>query len=86
MIYMICADKYDSYEPWIEGKHPENHILDRVPKDDRILVMTPHIRELVAAGVKDAYQVNDGHTSTVGAARTAEVLADVINGTSPDPS
>lgn len=88
MIFLICPDKYDSYEPWIEGKHPENHILDRLPGDEHIVVMTPYIRELVAAGVKDVFQVNDGHTSTVGAARTADVLAEAINGTMmpPDPS
>ena len=83
LIFLICADKYDSYEPWIEGKHPENHILDPLPKDDRIVVMTPYIRELVAAGVKDVYQINDGHTSTIGAARCAEVVAEAINKTAP---
>ena len=40
--------------------------------------MTPYIRELIAAGVKDVYQINDGHNSTIGAQRCAQVVAETI--------
>lgn len=76
MYFVVCADKYDSYEPWIEGKHPENHILSHLPDNDHIIVMTPYIRELIASGVKDVYQINDGHASTIGARCCAKVLAE----------
>lgn len=78
MYFLICADKYDSYEPWVEGKHPVCHILDRIPDDDHIIVMTPYIRELVDSGVKDVYAINDGHASTIGAACCARVVAERI--------
>lgn len=79
MYFLICADKYDSYEPWVEGKHPVCHILDRIPDDDHIIVMTPYIRELVDSGVKDVYAINDGHASTIGAACCARVVAERIS-------
>ncbi|MBR1578506.1 MAG: hypothetical protein IJ653_07980 [Bacteroidales bacterium] len=78
MYFLICSDKYDAYEPWIAGKHPDNQILRRVPEDDHIIVMTPYMRELIADGVKDVYMVNDGHASTIGAARCAQVLAETL--------
>lgn len=74
MIFLVCADKYDSYEPWIEGEHPQNNILSYLPEDKRIIAMTPYMREIIASGAKDVYQINDGHASTVGAALTAKVL------------
>lgn len=76
MFFLICADKYDSYEPWVEGNHPVCHILDRIPDDDHIIVMTPYIRELIEAGVMDVYAINDGHASTIGAACCARVIAE----------
>ena len=76
MYFLICADKYDSYEPWVEGEHPVCHILDRIPDDDHIIVMTPYIRELIGAGVQDVYAINDGHASTIGAACCARVIAE----------
>ena len=85
MYFLICADKYDSYEPWVEGKHPVCHILDRLPDDDHIITMTPYMRELIEAGAKDVYAINDGHASTVGAARCAQVLAEAIKKTSERP-
>jgi hypothetical protein len=78
LYFLICADKYDSYEPWVEGKHPVCHILDRIPDDDHIIVMTPYIRELVGSGIKDVYAINDGHASTIGAACCARVVAERI--------
>ena len=78
MYFLICADKYDSYEPWVEGDHPVCHILDRIPDDDHIIVMTPYMRELIADGIKDVYAINDGHASTIGAARCAQVLAETL--------
>lgn len=74
MYFLVCADKYDSYEPWIEGEHPENPILASLPENDHIISMTPYVRELIGSGVKDVYQINDGHASTVGAALTAKVI------------
>ena len=44
--------------------------------------MTPYMRELIEAGVKDVYAINDGHASTVGAARCAQVVAETIKNTS----
>ncbi len=84
MYFLVCADKYDSYEPWIEGKHPENTILSHLPENERIIVMTPYMRELIASGVKDVYQINDGHASTVGAQCCAKVLAERITSSAGD--
>ncbi len=81
MYFLICADKYDPYEPWVEGDHPTCHILDHLPKDDHIIAMTPYIREMIADGILDVYAINDGHASTVGAARCAEILAEAIGKT-----
>ena len=78
MYFLVCADKYDSYEPWIIGNHPECNILKHLPDDDHIIIMTPHIRELIENGVKDVYQINDGHSSTVGSELCAKVLADAF--------
>ena len=74
MYFLVCADKYDSYEPWIEGEHPKNDILSHLPENDHIISMLPYIREMIDDGVKDVYQINDGHASTVGAALCAKVL------------
>ena len=79
MYFLVCADKYDSYEPWIEGEHVKCDILSYLPEDDRIIVMTPYIRELIASGVKDVYQVNDGHASTVGAACCAKIVSERLS-------
>ena len=49
-----------------------------VPDDDHIIVMTPYIRELIEAGVKDVYAINDGHASTIGAACCARVVDERI--------
>lgn len=86
MYFLICADKYDSYEPWVEGDHPVCHILDRIPDDDHIVVMTPYMRELIADGVQDVYPINDGHASTIGAARCAQVLAEALREIDPQPA
>lgn len=77
--FLVCADKYDSYEPWVEGRHPKNDILTHLPENDHIIVMTPYIRELIEAGVKDVYQINDGHASTIGAACCAKVVANMLS-------
>ena len=76
LYFLVCADKYDSYEPWIEGDHPKNDILSHLPDNGHIIVMTPYIRDLIESGIKDVYQINDGHASTIGAACCAEVIAD----------
>ena len=90
MLFLVCSDKYDAYEPWIAGNHPKNDILRHLPQDDsRIIVMTPYLRDLIADGVQDVYMVNDGHASTIGAARCAQVLAEALrkggdSGSSPE--
>lgn len=76
LFFLVCADKYDSYEPWISGRHDSCNVLEWLPDDDRIIVMTPYMRKLIASGVRDVYPVNDGHTSTVGAALCADVVAE----------
>ena len=85
MYFLVCSDKYDAYEPWIEGEHPKNDILKYLPENDHIIVMTPHMRELISEGVKDVYQVNDGHASTIGSSRCAEVVATAIKTASQSP-
>ena len=54
-------------------------------ENDHIIVMTPHMRELISEGVKDVYQVNDGHASTIGSSRCAEVVATAIKTASQSP-
>mgnify|MGYP002623926748 CR=1 FL=1 len=80
MIFVIAADKYDVYEPFIvSGYRPHNPTLDSLPEEPWIINTKPLLQNEVAKGVKDVYYINDTHWSPVGAKIVGEEIATRIN-------
>ncbi len=67
LILMIACDKYDAYEPWIQNSHPQNPVLDNIPKEKRIYISRDCLRDAIEKDIKDVYKLNNTHWSTVGA-------------------
>lgn len=74
MIYVIAADKYDMYEPFIVEEHPKNPTLDACPDESWIINTKTLLQPKAAAGVKDIYRINDTHWSPIGAEMVAEEI------------
>jgi len=80
---LICPDKYDVYQPFIQrkcgflstdGEIWKNDVLDRLVKRDYILCPKSMLQKALKDGVKDLYKVNDTHYSPVGAKLTASYI------------
>lgn len=74
LIVLIATDRYDAYEPWIEGEHPYNPTLDKVPSDPHVFNTKPLLQELIGNGVLDVYKLNNTHWSVLGADAVADSL------------
>lgn len=66
MLYLIAADKYDVYEPFITDEHIKNPTLDFCPDEAWIINTKPFLQKEVYNGVKDVYMVNNTHWSPIG--------------------
>ena len=75
LIYVVAADKYDVYEPFIVPEHPRNPSLDALPEENWIVNTKPILQSQVYQGVKDIYYINDTHWSPVGAQIVGEEIA-----------
>lgn len=75
LIYLIAADKYEVYEPFVMEKHPHNPTLDKCPKEFWLINTKPLLQELALDGVKDVYRIDDTHWSPIGAKIVAEEIA-----------
>lgn len=75
IIYLIAADKYDVYEPYIVDEHVTNPTLDRCPEEQWIVNTKPMLQKAVSEGEKDVYRINDTHWSPIGAEIVASEIA-----------
>ena len=73
-MYLIAADKYDVYEPFINKKHPRNPTLDNCPDEPWVVNTKPILQEKAHQGIKDIYRINDTHWSPIGAKLVANYL------------
>lgn len=68
-IYMVAADKYHVYEPFIEDNiYPactQLDFLSEMPGQDDVVNTLNVLRPLVRQGVKDVYMANDSHWSYI---------------------
>lgn len=74
LFFLIAADKYDVYEPFINCPHPQNPVLESCPDEDWIINTKPLLQLQASAGVKDLYYINDTHWSPIG----SEIVAKEI--------
>ncbi len=76
LVFLIAADKYDTYEPWIKGTdHLINPTLSFIPDDAFIINTKPFLQKAISMGMKDVYKVNNTHWSVIG----ADLVADVVH-------
>lgn len=74
-VFLIAADKYDTYEPWVKGtNHLINPTLSFLPEEPFIINTKSFLQEAISRGVKDVYKVNNTHWSVIG----ADLIADVV--------
>ena len=63
-IYLVAADKYDIYQPFIlNNLYPRNPLLDYFDSIPYVLNSKKILFPLIKNGVKDIYMVNDSHWS-----------------------
>lgn len=67
LLYMIAADKYDVYEPFIMEEHLKNPTLDACPDESWIINTKPLLQAWVQDGEQDVYSINNTHWSPKGA-------------------
>lgn len=75
LIYLVAADKYDVYEPFILEDHPKNPTLDSIPNEKWLINTKPLLQEAVYSGIKDVYYINDTHWSPIGSQIVGEEVA-----------
>ena len=75
LFYLVAADKYDVYDPFIIEKHKKNPTLDAIPEEGWIVNSKAILQEKAHEGVKDLYYINDTHWSPVGAQIIGEEIA-----------
>ena len=75
LLYLIAADKYDVYSPFIISDHPYNPTLDMLPDETWIINPKPFLQKKVFEEVKDVYYINDTHWSPIGAKIVADEIA-----------
>ena len=78
LIFIVAADKYDVYEPFILEEHIPNPTLDSIPDEEWIVNSKPWLQSAVYSGIKDVYYINDTHWSPVGSKIVGEEVADRI--------
>lgn len=78
LIYLVAADKYDVYEPFIVDAPVHNPTLDNIPQESWIINSKSILQQAVYAGVKDVYYLNDTHWSPVGGELVGTELAERI--------
>lgn len=74
LVVLIATDRYDAYEPWIEGGHKYNPTLDKMPSDPHVFNTKPLLQEMIRNDVLDVYKINNTHWSLVGADAVADSL------------
>lgn len=74
LVVLIATDRYDAYEPWIEGGHKYNPTLDKMPSDSHVFNTKPLLQEMIRNDVLDVYKINNTHWSLVGADAVADSL------------
>lgn len=74
LVILIATDRYDAYEPWIEGAHQYNPTLDNIPVNPKVFNTKPCIQKAIREDIMDVYKVNNTHWSLVGADIIAENL------------
>lgn len=75
LVYLVAADKYDVYEPFITSNHPTNPTLNDLPTESWIINTKPLLQEAAYNGIKDVYYINDTHWSPIGAKIVGEEVA-----------
>ncbi len=81
LIYVVAANKYDVYSPWITNNpYPMDETMQIFADlDTTWFVDTKRLLQShVEAGVKDVYYVNDTHWSPVGAKIVGEHIAKML--------
>ena len=79
LIFLIAADKYGCYEPWIIDAHSKNPASEYFKDIPYVFDSKGILQEAVSAGEKDVYMVSNTHWSNIGAGIVGEALADIIN-------
>ena len=78
LIYLVAADKYDVYEPFIVEKHEKNPTLDSLPKEDWIVNSKAILQAKAYEGAQDLYYINDTHWSPIGAQIIGEEIVERV--------
>ncbi len=81
MIFLVAADKYDVYTPYIvDNAYPQNPTMNYFADlDTTWFVDTKRLLQpYIEAGVKDVYYVNDTHWSPIGAKIVGEHIAAML--------
>lgn len=78
LIFLVAADKYDVYEPFILSEHKKNPTLDSIPTEEWIINTKPLLLDAIYSGTKDVYYINDTHWSPVGGKIVGEEVANRI--------
>lgn len=75
LIYLVAADKYDVYEPFITEEHPRNPTLDSLPKEEWVVNSKSILQAAAYDGIKDVYYINNTHWSPKGAEIVGQEVA-----------
>jgi len=78
LVYMIAADKYDAYEPFIKGKHRKTDLSDYFPSNDTIVNTKTILQPYIISSTKDVYRVDDTHWSPIGSKIVGEYMTTII--------
>ncbi len=75
LVYLVAADKYDVYEPFIVAKHEKNPTLDSLPNEEWIVNSKVILQDKAYEGEQDLYFINDTHWSPIGSQIIGEEIA-----------
>lgn len=75
LLYMIAADKYDVYEPFIVEEHVTNPTLDACPDEPWVINTKPILQAKVRDVERDVYSINNTHWSPKGAEIVGQEVA-----------
>lgn len=79
LLYIIAADKYDVFEPFVMEKHVKNPTLDACPDEPWVINTKIILQSRVREGERDVYSINNTHWSPKGAEIVGEMLAGRIS-------
>jgi hypothetical protein len=82
MIFLIAADKYDVYRPFMaDNSLPVDTTSEALSNIPGVCVIDtkPMLQNMVRNGEKDVYKVNDSHWSYKGSEAVAQKLAHAID-------